>query len=131
MENLRWSDLPKEIQEKMLEHQVEQGNPKDEKVFIADLMSDKNNGGFRWFGTIEGGHFWDKIIGMKDIEHFYSLYPKSPKNTRSEIVLSIISLSHGLYDNYDNLLELCKQTDGEVQQTLSNVLNFNKEFLSK
>jgi len=76
MKKITWSDLPKEIQEKMLEHQSEQGNERDEKVFEDMLSQDSNRKGFNWCRSIEKHDFWSAIITNGEIERFYTLYPK-------------------------------------------------------
>ena len=73
---ITWNELPVEIQEKMLEHQVAQGNKKDPKVLIKSIMTDASGGGFYWWCTDEGYDFWAEIITNENISHFYTLYPK-------------------------------------------------------
>ena len=68
--------FPEEVVEKMLERQVEQGNPRDVSVFEKDSWDDKQAGGFDWCSSPEGHHFWDAIIEDKDFETFFKRYPK-------------------------------------------------------
>jgi len=62
MEEVKWSDLPKEIQERMLECQEEQGNKRDSSVFERSISSDKHRGGFIWSNTSEGHEYWNGIL---------------------------------------------------------------------
>ena len=66
-----WHTLPREIQEKMLEHQ----EIRDESVFIKDLTSTKDLGGFSW-SEFEGYHFWHDIILKGYFDDFYIFYPR-------------------------------------------------------
>jgi len=68
--------LPVEIQEKMMEHQVEQGNKRNSYVFKNDISCGKIGGGFYWGSTLEGRNFWRKIIVDKNFTEFYKRYPK-------------------------------------------------------
>jgi hypothetical protein len=62
MEEVKWSDLPKEIQDRMLECQEEQGNKRDSRVFKISITRDKNQGGFTWNRTSEGHVYWSGIL---------------------------------------------------------------------
>ena len=73
---ITWNELPVEIQEKMLEHQVARGNKRDPEVFIKKINSLVSDGGFSWRITNEGHDFWIEIINNGNISHFYTLYPK-------------------------------------------------------
>ena len=73
---ITWKELPVEIQDKMLEHQVAQGNKRDFKVFINNIASNIRKGGFYWTDSVEGEDFWIEIINDENISHFYTLYPK-------------------------------------------------------
>lgn len=70
--------FPEEIVNRMLECQVEQGNPKDISVFEHNCIAGKCIKGFTWSETKEGQSFWSKIIDHKNFDHFYTIYPKSP-----------------------------------------------------
>lgn len=65
--------FPKEIVEKMLERQVEQGNPRDVSVFEIDKYEEIS--GFSWEKTIEGDDFWCDIIDSKNFDVFFERYP--------------------------------------------------------
>lgn len=68
--------FPTEIVEKMLERQVEQGNPKDVSVFEKVRSSTKPENGFNWHDTIEGIEFWCAVLLFKKIYVFFAKYPK-------------------------------------------------------
>ena len=62
---------PEEIELKMLEHQVAQGNQADITAFYKDCYASRCSGGFDWCGTKEGHDFWEKIILHRDYSEFY------------------------------------------------------------
>lgn len=70
-------DFPIEVVEKMIEHQVEQGNKPDVKAFRRFASNDAKGGGFTWENTIEGELFWDKVIGNRNFNVFFEMYPKN------------------------------------------------------
>jgi len=82
-----WDELPKEIQEKMLERQAEQDNRRSAGVFREDISANEYKGGFRWYLTSEGEDFWSEILENDNIDHFYTLYPKqeSTKGALNEL----------------------------------------------
>ena len=69
--------FPKEIVERMLECQVEQGNPRDVSVFECIPNADQHSGGFNWRDTIERNNWWSKIIDDKNFDIFFLKYPKT------------------------------------------------------
>ena len=69
-------ELPKEIQEKMLEEQVLQGNERDAEVFETHIKCGKPIGGFNWWESTQGHNFWSKILVDNDFTEFYRMYPK-------------------------------------------------------
>ena len=69
--------FPKEIVERMLECQVEQGNEKDVSVFETILDADRYFGGFTWRDTIEGFNWWSEVIDNKNFNMFFNKYPKT------------------------------------------------------
>ena len=73
-----FDELPVEIQEKMMERQVEQGNKRNEEVFRRHLRSSAVKGGFTWDDTPEGALFWSKVLDGGKMETFYQRYPKEP-----------------------------------------------------
>lgn len=77
-------ELPKEIQEKMLEEQVLQGYERNAEVFETQIR-----GGFIWDDTSQRYAFWYKIIIDNDFTEFYKMYPRdigpTIKLTKQEI----------------------------------------------
>mgnify|MGYP003408389125 CR=1 FL=1 len=71
MSKVTWEQLPKEIQQRMLECQVEQGKERNVNDFMVDLCT-----AFMWNKSKEGFIFWREILFMGNIDHFYTLYPK-------------------------------------------------------
>ena len=78
-------DFPKEVIAKMLEKQVEQGNPLSILPFEQSNNRDKSYGGFNWDETSEGGEFWNNVIMNKDFNKFFNKYPKTKLNEKSRI----------------------------------------------
>lgn len=74
---MKWKDLSKKIQNRMLECQVEQGNEKDESVFEYDCYAGALDGGFYWANTEEGLSFWEPIL-MADVD--CEKYPMASKS---------------------------------------------------
>ena len=64
------ADFPIEIVEKMLERQVEQGNPRDVTVFENKVYASSRQRGFTWDITQEGGAFWRDIVYNKNFQLF-------------------------------------------------------------
>lgn len=69
-------DYPIEVVEKMIEHQVAQGNKPDVKAFYKYASNDAEDGGFNWNDTIEGVQFWDNVIGYNNFNVFFERYPR-------------------------------------------------------
>ena len=76
---IQFNDLPVEIQERMLDEQVLQGNPRNADVFANGIYSPKREGGFSWAKSVEGYDFWEKIIVSGNFADFYAKYPKHPR----------------------------------------------------
>jgi len=72
-----FKDLPVEIQERMLDEQVRQGNPRNAEVFEKNITALPLEGGFLWGSSVEGSDFWAEIIHNGDFVDFYKKYPKS------------------------------------------------------
>lgn len=68
--------FPKEIISRMLECQIEQGNPRDVNIFERDRNSTFNKGGFNWYSTKERYGFWSRVINTKNFNYFFERYPK-------------------------------------------------------
>lgn len=73
---IKWDELPFEIQNRMLECQEEQGNPRNSNAFKIRTDADKSGEGFLWSDTIEGNSFWYSIVFDRNIDVFYKKYPK-------------------------------------------------------
>ncbi|MBS3739658.1 MAG: hypothetical protein KGY51_11805 [Psychroflexus sp.] len=76
--------LPKEIQEKMLERQLEQGNKIDPNVFREDIYAGKEKKGFDWNETKEDHKFWWKVIDKENFDVFFEKYPKKKRPLKAE-----------------------------------------------
>jgi len=68
--------FPKEVVEKMLEHQVDQGNPRSVEVFENNSSVPNGSGGFSWAKTKEGQDFWLKVVSHQNFAVFFEKYPK-------------------------------------------------------
>lgn len=67
--------FPVEVVEKMLEHQVAQGNKRNVSVFEDRKAAGKMMGGFEWHETVEGYSFWNEVVkGSFDV--FFKRYPR-------------------------------------------------------
>ena len=76
--------LPKEIQEKMLETQLEQGNKIDPYVFRQDIYAGKEKKGFNWCETKEEHEFWWQVIDEENFDLFFEKYPKKKRPLKAE-----------------------------------------------
>ena len=88
---IQFKDLPVEIQERMLDEQVRQGNKRDAKVFEEYIMAGIRGGGFSWSRTVEGYIFWEKIIHDGNFAVFYDKYPKRPALTVIPLHIKILN----------------------------------------
>jgi hypothetical protein len=68
--------FPTEVIEKMLERQVEQGNPKKKSIFERNYACNAKNGGFDWDRTTEGQLFWCEVLREEKFKTFFDKYPK-------------------------------------------------------
>lgn len=73
---MQWQKLPVEIQERMLNEQLKQGNPKKESVFIYNSFAPKEEKGFNWGESVEKEYFWEEILLRHNIDTFFKIYPK-------------------------------------------------------
>ena len=99
---IQFKDLPVEIQERMLDEQVRQGNKRDAKVFEVDTSAGGSDGGFVWEDSVEGYDFWEEIIRSGDFAVFYEKYPKRP-------ALKVIPLHIKVVDSKDLLEEIAEK----------------------
>jgi hypothetical protein len=75
-EMTEFDKLPREIQERMLECQVEQGNKRDADVFRNKIRANKYRGGFGWSESTEEYDFWQDVLMNKEHNIFFEKYPK-------------------------------------------------------
>lgn len=77
---MKFKDLPKEIQEKMIERRYEQKGDRDTTLFEKNVEY-----GFIWRYTSEGHNFWEKVIRKLDFNTFWAKYPPMPKDVVEHI----------------------------------------------
>jgi hypothetical protein len=70
-------NIPEPIIQKMLEHQVMQGNKADRTVFEKNIQAYED--GMDWNTTLEGYIFWHQVLSCKNFELFFERYPKEEK----------------------------------------------------
>ena len=75
---IEFEKLPHDIQNKMLERQVEAGNPRSPNLFRIKISASKSGGGFDWDDSFEGEDFWMEIICNGYTDHYYGMYLRSP-----------------------------------------------------
>lgn len=78
--------FPREIVQKMVERQVDQGNKPDYIVFEKSKTATKYNRGFDWNHSKEGYSFWSDIVFNHNVDVFYEKYPKT--ETETEVTLT-------------------------------------------
>ncbi|HHV42292.1 MAG TPA: hypothetical protein GXX72_05550 [Clostridiaceae bacterium] len=98
---IEFKNLPVEIQERMLDEQVRQGNPRDAGVFEVNTTAGVSEGGFLWELSEERYDFWAEIIRRGNLSVFYEKYPKRP--------LKIIPLHIKILDSKDLLEEIAER----------------------
>lgn len=69
-------DIPIEIIEKLLEHQVAQGFSENISVFENKLNSGRDHKGFTWCEASEGESFWRNVLKYKNFDLFFEKYSK-------------------------------------------------------
>lgn len=78
-----WDELPKEIQDKMLERQYEQTGKMDATIFRNRINNNREHGGFDWGATFENSVMpgcWVLIL-KGDYEVFYKMFPSAKIKT--------------------------------------------------
>lgn len=80
-------NFPQEVIDKMLERQVEQGNPKNIKTFIENKYSVKHRGGFNWKESEEGHEFWAEVIVDRNFDLFFEKYPKQSPSIYPKLMM--------------------------------------------
>lgn len=77
--------FPLEVIDKMMEHQEEQGNEFDVRVFEARKDAGVNKGGFYWLETTEGPSFWTQVIDDESFDTFFKKYSKKLAEEKPEM----------------------------------------------
>jgi hypothetical protein len=72
---MKWRDLPKVIQDKMLDYQEINCGNRDTAAFKRDITAGNSDEGFIWANTSEGRTFWETILKEKDLRHYLTRYP--------------------------------------------------------
>jgi len=74
---MKFNELPKAIQNKMLDRQEQQGNLRNPAAFEKHIDAPKHNGGFTWADTPEKDLFWRRILNHGILDEFFQLYPET------------------------------------------------------
>ena len=74
----QFDKLPFEIQERMLEEQVKQGNPRDLNVFRKNIHAEYK--GFSWAEAEDEHSFWMDILLESNLQTFFVKYPRNKSN---------------------------------------------------
>ena len=119
----QWNEFPVEIQERMLECQVEQGNKRDASVFEKKIDADACSGGFDWVETEENYYFWYLIIHEGDYKGFYKLYPKQPFIPELYEGVPMEVSDHEGFERSEVLPVICKVKGWYITMSKENVLN--------
>lgn len=82
--------FPKEVVDRMLDLQEEQGCEIDIGVFEEYSKADFSQGGFNWGETPEKSDFWYEVIINKNFDVFFEEYPKQKHLSEEEEVLKYI-----------------------------------------
>jgi len=121
--------FPDEVIDKMLERQVEQGNPRDIEVFKKYNAANREEGGFDWSKTEEWRHdrlIWNYTINCKYFVPFFELYPKkSLDNTVKANNAKIITLPE---EKALPCYMMCWDTD-ELEAEKRLVIYYNKQLV--
>jgi hypothetical protein len=73
---MQFKNLPVEIQQRMLDEQERQGNPRNAEIFEKNTAACLRRGGFSWKDSVDGYDFWAEIIQDANFVDFYKKYPK-------------------------------------------------------
>lgn len=87
-------EFPREIVERMLKCQIEQGNKEDISVFEENNCTDRRHGGFTWENTSEGHAFWAEILIYGKLDTFFKKYPKTSQYPKVMMVGNSYPLIH-------------------------------------
>lgn len=98
-------EFPLTVVQKMIEHQVMQGNPANVKVFQADPTAERSEGGFVWEDSPEGWDFWDKVIEGMEFNVFFERYPESNR-------VYIVAASEAAHEVGENVIKTLEKYGG-------------------
>jgi hypothetical protein len=107
---MQFKDLPVEIQERMLDEQVRQGNPRNAKIFEKAITACLSEGGFTWEQSKEGFDFWNRITTNGNLAVFYEKYPKK-LYSEEEVRNLFIKHCKDLYSTNEKFYELLLNQD--------------------
>jgi hypothetical protein len=96
--------FPKEIVQKIVERQVEQGNEPDYTVFEKELTAPKERRGFDWMYSKEDYDFWKEVIVKKYFNRFFEKYPKTETKVTTTNVYNINGILYGIKDSEGNAI---------------------------
>jgi hypothetical protein len=95
--------FPKEIVQKIVERQVEQGNEPDYKVFEKEDSASKKSKGFDWMESKEGYDFWKEVILYKHFNLFYEKYPKTETKVTTTNIYNVEGDIYGILTSDGNI----------------------------
>ena len=128
-----FDQLPELIQKRMLQAQVEQGNPEDPEVFRSLVIADNLYHGFNWCDTVEGYAAWNEAINQDNYTRLYRVNPSlNPMTTQSspDNSISWIEPSHRKYPLTPNE---CFKPEQEIipEDVLNHINPQNQIYLRK
>jgi hypothetical protein len=88
--------FPKEVVQKMVERQVEQGNEPDYTIFEKSRTVTKFNKGFVWELSKDGFDFWNNVILYKKFDVFYEKYPKTETKVTLTKIYDVEGNTYGI-----------------------------------
>jgi hypothetical protein len=140
------SEFPLPIVQKMIAHQVMQGNPANVEVFQADPTTPQSDGGFEWEDSPEGWYFWVNVIKGMEFNVFFERYPESNRvyiiadrnsNNVGENIIKTLEKYGGINTNdfsgndfgaiyyiepVSNIIQICDNSTGREDKLLYKVL---------
>ena len=118
--------FPIEVVQRMIECQVEQGNPADATVFQIYGGVSRKLGGFNWGETKEDFAFWENVIANKEFDLFFKYYPKKEENGKTTIeMIKQWVIDRNLHTG-DARVQMCKTME-ELGELASGINKNNKE----
>ena len=118
--------FPVEVVEKMVERQVEQGNPADVEVFQMFRYTTRENNGFDWDDSCEGSNFWGSVIADRNFDLFFTYYPTKEENGNTTIEkIKQWVIERNLHTG-DARVQMCKTME-ELGELASGINKGNKE----